>query len=307
MPRLEKTNGSSTTFGADPEFFLKDEHGCPVPAFGLFGGKKGEGLLLGTPSTLGKEHELRYLEDGAAVELNIPICYEFSNIFTNILEYRNYFVKSKLAKKKLAILDGAVARFDKQVLNTNPLAKVMGCEPDYDAYDNGAARRPFLIEEFGDLRFAGGHLHFGIKPWPEQIPKHIFVQFLDLFLGTFLFKFDNQAERKKFYGLPGLFRPTSYGVEYRTPSADLITNLWGNADLSKTLEVCRQFINYVSLSVQNEGYLDNLSDLYMNLVDWGSLKELLSKDTWNEKQGRDAKLIAKAGCRKLGITFREVW
>lgn len=102
-------------------------------------------------------------------------------------------------------------------------ANQIGCDPDFDAYVQPVQERPKLhIEDFENYRFASGHIHLGTKGFgcADEIPNFIQAQFADFFIGVPL-RLDSCARdqyRPKFYGLPGLYRPKPYGIEYRTPS-----------------------------------------------------------------------------------------
>jgi hypothetical protein len=69
------------------------------------------------------------------------------------------------------------------------------------------------------LRFAGGHIHLGYKSVRPEVAEYVVAMLCDLTLGLALVcNGERQPERRALYGQPGRFRPTPYGLEYRTPS-----------------------------------------------------------------------------------------
>jgi hypothetical protein len=296
---------STVTFGSDPEFFLKDtKTNNLVPAFGKLGGAKGSGINFhDNGSHMPKASRFsKYLEDGAAVELNLPITNHLHHQLGIILDHAGFF-QSKVLKLieggRYAFAFSPMIKLPKESLD-HPLAKQLGCVEDRDAYQDGAPRRPFTPADFGTTRYAGCHLHFGLHPWPTGLPKHIFVKFLDLFLGTILHRVDDQKERRQYYGLPGLYRETNYGVEYRTPSISLMENLRSNTEFFQVMATtCETFVYTCALN--RESMLECLDDIYTNVVDWARLKEVLSKDTMTTPELNWVKKTTDGAISKLGI------
>jgi hypothetical protein len=104
-------------------------------------------------------------------------------------------------------------------------AKELGCEPDFNAYTNGAPNpRPNAEATF---RTGAGHIHIGWgKDFPIDLPEHINVccllaKQLDFFLGAAIGLSDADQKRRTLYGMRGSFRPKSYGMEYRP-----LSNAW---------------------------------------------------------------------------------
>jgi hypothetical protein len=102
------------------------------------------------------------------------------------------------------------------------LAVELGCDPDFNAWDHGAANEP--PDMFQPLRTAGGHLHIGwnVDEREHQIKAMALVKQLDCFLGLWSLRLDtNGALRRSLYGKAGAFRLKPYGVEYR-----VLSNFW---------------------------------------------------------------------------------
>jgi hypothetical protein len=104
--------------------------------------------------------------------------------------------------------------------------------PDFNAYTL-AQNTPEMDASLHPYRYAGGHMHFGISsPYlgpesPEyKLAKteegHIkIIRFFDLMVTIPTLLLDNGPDairRREKYGKAGCFRPTPYGIEYRTPS-----------------------------------------------------------------------------------------
>src|SRR6185437_6584515 len=191
------------TVGADPEFFVQEEaSGHVVPACGKFGGTKKAPVLIC--------EEGGYLEDGATVEINVVPSDSLKQVALKIDKVLEVF-EAKFPNYVIA--PGTSAQFPKTVLKMNPATMVIGCSADKFVYGLRTAPQ---INRFKTSRFAGGHIHVGIDPWPEGLARETFVTVLDfLVLNPWCKRMD--TTRYPFYGHPGLYRDTDYGVEWRSP------------------------------------------------------------------------------------------
>lgn len=150
-------------------------------------------------------------------------------------------------------------------------ANQIGCDPDYDAYVQPVQERPKLhIEDFNDWRFASGHIHLGTKGFgnADEVPPFIQAQFADFYIGAplRLTACSQDRERTKFYGLPGLYRPKPYGIEYRTPS-----NQWlfrGNQDDMETWLEAYQNLFLADIAAIKTFYKS---------VDWELVREVINR------------------------------
>lgn len=210
-----------TMLGADPEFFVKNlETGAFMPICGLLGGTKEEPMQIrGLPK--GFMHQ----EDGAAAEFNIPPTSDpetFShNIQTAITHLTALLKRKGLAPDNL----NRVIELTKEQIAEHPKLATIGCDPDINAYgaNNGKSpvgrQRQLDIVQIGGIRGVGGHVHIGYDK--NICPPDVLVKLLDICLaGPFIGK-DIQSKRRKWWGLPGLYRDKPYGVEYRT-----LSNFW---------------------------------------------------------------------------------
>lgn len=258
-----------TTLGADPEFFIRDTRtGQVVPVCGLLGGTKGKALPIpGLGSGFGMQ------EDNVMAEFNIPPCldeYSFGESIHAALRGIDRHLAGTYGGQYER--DVRASRFFSTAQLEHPQAKVFGCSPDFNAYTGGMAFEgldPSLLEEPGGAwRFAGGHVHVGyIDVVPYSIPPFVVAHFLDLFLGANMVQYEReQGKRKELYGLPGRFRPTPYGVEYRS-----LSNLWVH-DIHLCQTVAAHAVNAVAFL--SESPQDAVGELY-GQVPWPSLRDAL--------------------------------
>lgn len=199
--------------GADPEFFLKKE-GKFVSAYGLI-----EGTKKNPQKVKGGAVQV----DGMALEFNIDPVTNAADFMTNVQTVLGELRKMVPAEYEFAFVP--VADFDPAYIADQPEeARILGCEPDFNAYTGKANPQPDAAKSF---RTASGHIHLG---WSEnediKNPEHIdacqmMVKQLDCTLGLASVVIDWDTRRRELYGKAGAYRPKSYGVEYRTMS-----NFW---------------------------------------------------------------------------------
>lgn len=198
------------TIGSDPEFFLK-RGGTFKSAIGKIGGSKRCPAPLDKPGFF-------IQEDNVAVEFNVPPASECREFVENI-EWAIHHIGVKLREYEYQIAWDSSALFSSEELQ-DPLARVFGCEPDFNAWKNGMVNpRPHSNSE--NLRTCGGHVHIGYPEKDDRQFRHRLIQAADLFLGVPSCLVDRDTRRNQLYGKPGAFRPTEYGAEYR-----VLSNFW---------------------------------------------------------------------------------
>lgn len=195
--------------GCDPELFLfstdADEF---VSSIDLIGGSKD------VPMDIGEGCSVQ--EDNVAVEFNTPPCAS-ADEFVKAINYNLEYLKTKAANMGLSLKLVPSAEFSKREL-MDPRAQVFGCDPDFDAWKNGAQNpRPKAADKM--LRSAGGHIHV-----ETDLDKIAVVKAMDLMVGAQMIEFDTDNRRRELYGKRGAYRPKPYGVEYRTASNAWITD-----------------------------------------------------------------------------------
>ena len=205
------------TIGADPEFFLETtKKGTIVPSQGRVPGTKSEPYKVGGGFAV--------LRDNVAAEYNIPPAATW-------IDFQNYILNGQQAvmdsihyskRKNIRISTKSSALINSKHLD-NEEALNFGCEPDFNAW---SVSENVIDRESVDPRFrcAGGHVHVGYIPKYSDINPLSLVRYMDLFLGIPAVFLDKDTDRRKLYGKAGSYRPTAYGIEYRTPS-----NFWIHA------------------------------------------------------------------------------
>jgi hypothetical protein len=256
-----KINGHEFTIGADPEFFVC-RNGIPVSAHGLIPGDKKNPL---------KVNKGAVQVDGMALEFNIDPAATQEEFLINLDVVMKTIMEMVPGYQ---MYDKPVAEFGFDYIDAQPNeAKVLGCEPDFNAYTAQANPRPDAATPF---RTASGHLHIG---WTKDVnpldPGHFeacctLAKMLDVKLGVPSLLWDTDQKRRLLYGKAGCFRPKSYGMEYRT-----LSNAW--------LDPQRPYLRKMVFSEATKG-----------------IKELFDNDeAWNVKMaGMSAQEVIDSDDRK---------
>ena len=192
--------------GTDPEIFLCDNTGKHYAINGYINAGKANPMQI---PDMPPGFTLQ--EDNVALEYGVPPAAnaeEFAHHIRAVMEKSREYIPSNLDFSKLS----CTIFTDDQL--KHPMAKVFGCEPDWNAYTRKHNPRP--VPTHPGLRSAGGHIHVETK-----LPTIKTVTSMDLFLGVPSVVMDDGQLRKQLYGKAGAFRPKKYGVEYRT-----LSNFW---------------------------------------------------------------------------------
>ena len=229
------------TIGCDPELFLFDENDqlmTPVQLTHQYLGSKTNPLNV--YHTKSSAHLGQMQVDGFAIEVNTLSTSSRppDNLIENVLRsatqtcqfsWRLGTERPKNAKLSLRAIPTVF--FSKEQYDNAPMSmKELGCDPDFNAYRDGAINPrpvPPANDPRGIMRTGGGHLHFGwganfVVESHEHMEDCVrFIRNCDMFLFPESLKWDDDDERRRLYGERGCFRPKSYGVEYRT-----LSNKW---------------------------------------------------------------------------------
>lgn len=255
----------SLSIGFDPEVSVHRDK-VFLPAWAITKGEKSK------PEIINDMRGVGVLWDGVSLEINTK---SIHNVVTTaevvdawIEDYET--VLEWTSSKNVGVgVYAAVSAYGKDVL-ADPRAGVYGCSEDFDAY--GAmptAPRVLAFQPADGLKCFGGHIHIGYDI--RLCPPHNFVRMMDLFWAAAAG--ERQGARRQRYGLPGLFRPKPYGVEYRTPS-----NLWVTSiDRLRALVSSAILIN----TLLNESHQE-LIGLYRS-TNWDRVKAAVT--TENNKNG----------------------
>lgn len=217
---MVKVNNRNFTIGADPELFVKkkkEKENFFWCADGLIPGSKEEPFKV-------KGGAIQV--DGMAVEFNInPVKTKLqfeSNIKSVVTELRKYLGPD------YSLWAVPVANFREKDFDEAPKkAKILGCEPDWNAYKEDINPAPDSKHKF---RTGAGHIHIGWGSGFDTRDPNLLdacfhlVKFMDKNIGEPLSSVSGDWKRRELYGDLGAFRPKSYGLEYRTPSNFWLTN-----------------------------------------------------------------------------------
>lgn len=279
----EKDHGPR--LGADPELFVQNDTGTIIPVCGRIGGTKEQPLIIDNliEATYGPEGGRRnrenvdrrgnyaVQEDNVMLEFNIPAYREGSYFTDAITKMLAVMENSVLSPKDLRFKCEVMHTFRPESLEPFLQAFTVGCLPDLDAYVEGdnRERQPFSAVHFGNHRFCGGHLH--VQYNHNNVPRHIFAQFMDVVAQLPFIRWDKQKMRRMFYGLPGLYREKPYGIEYRTPS-----NFWlGKQFRDKWLGAMVE--NVLALARQANNDPEFLKNLY-GRIDWHDVQQAVKTE-----------------------------
>lgn len=224
---MAKIGNFEVLVGCDPEFWVKNtKNGVVESAHGLVAGTKANPLPV-------KGGQVQV--DGMALEIGIDPAKTITS-FNNNLD--KVFVEiKKLIPKHYEFVYEPVAEFGKEYIDNQPEeAKVLGCEPDYNAYTGAVNPRPDAEKPF---RTASGHIHVSWKKndpeWPDEIdplePTHfeaccMLAKTMDAFLGIPSLAWDRDEKRRELYGAPGCFRPKCYGGGWLGMEYRVLSNKW---------------------------------------------------------------------------------
>jgi hypothetical protein len=198
----------SISIGHDGECFAVSPEGEVISCEGKIGGTKADP----SPCEGGALQE-----DCVMAELNIKPAFSKADFIKYTTQVQKE-LEHRLAEYNLKPYYKPVAELDAMELNTKQ-AQISGCVADYDAW--AGKKNPAIQLAASNKRYAGGHVHFGVPFAGNPIVISRFIRYLDYTMGAGLIIKFGTSERFHAYGRWGAYRPTPYGVEYRTPD-----NLW---------------------------------------------------------------------------------
>jgi hypothetical protein len=190
--------------GSDPEFFLQQNNN-PVAVCGLINHDKWNPLQY--PDM---PNGYTVQEDNVAVEFGIPPASSAQEFVDHMRKVKARFKKDF---KHLTFSKLSAVVFPEDQLQ-HPMAKVFGCEPDFNAWTKNVNPKPNAANP--SLRSAGGHVHVETKLEPFSVGRA-----MDCYLGVPSVLMDSGELRKQLYGKHGAMRVKPYGMEYR-----VLSNFW---------------------------------------------------------------------------------
>lgn len=279
------------TIGADPEVFLRNSETKElIPACGLIGGSKDKPLSLGR-----KGYYVQ--EDNVMLEFNIPPARDADDFLKHI-ESGLAFVGEHLGKvlPSAEFEPKAEHLWSEDKLDSEG-ARTFGCSPDFDAYTQGARCAPItpqlLKRGASELRFAGGHVHLGYEN-KENVPDFVVSAMCDLLIGLKFVEVDRQPERRKLYGQAGRYRPTKYGIEYRT-----LSNFWiQDRELCHIVGSCAYQVGWMIESVP----MTTLQAFYREMP-WPNVRAAINSEDADLAASLLSFAASEMRSRKIGVSL----
>jgi Phage phiEco32-like COOH.NH2 ligase-type 2 len=209
----------SITIGCDPEVFLRDTRTLEFVC--------ADGLVPGTKTAPHPVPKGMIQVDGFAAEFGIIPTSNKDTFVRRVAQVlKTLRAEAQKRNPNVDIDIVTTATFTKKVMDAAPdHAKVLGCDPDYNAYTGLANPAPNATNL--DFRTGGGHIHIGWTSGQNtNCPDHfeacrLLTKEMDVLLGVPSLVWDSDSKRRTLYGNLGAFRPKSYGMEYRT-----LSNAW---------------------------------------------------------------------------------
>lgn len=195
--------------GSDPEVFVRDVRNTLIPAANLIPNGKGSPMCGPGGCAIHWDNVLAELNPAPATNEQ-----EFVQNTRECLDFLHSIIGQEHG------VDYSISRELQGDTLRHPSAWEMGCDPDFDAWGIEQYKKP-KHSEIGPFRHAGGHLHFSLQQSGDKDLRLGFIRALDLCLGIPSVLEEEPNCRRPAYGRAGRYRPTEYGIEYRTPS-----NFW---------------------------------------------------------------------------------
>lgn len=201
--------------GSDPELFIVNtENNKVISSIGIIPGEKNNAYRA---PDMPKGYGLQI--DNVLAEFNIPATNKKEKFIASINYMKDYIRKYvKNVNPNYDIQCIASRDVDEDQLQ-HPIAKLFGCDVDYNAYTEEENPKP--DGERGTLRSAGCHLHISYKN-PTIRTSLDLIKYLDMYLGIPSVVLDPDTKRRTLYGKAGAFRLKKYGFEYRSLSSYMI-------------------------------------------------------------------------------------
>lgn len=215
------------TIGADPEMFCVRNGGYVAVQTTNIVGTKEEPQLLPNGGNVQRDNvAVEFAIDPASSKREL-----INSIGTALADLKNVLPKDV----DIEIVPSADFPRD-QLRHEECMA--FGCSPDFSAWTMMENVVPVGAEE-SVFRSCGGHIHLGYVAGSEneflldEEGKLSTVRMMDALCGVISTVLDNSKEaiaRRKLYGKAGCYRPTIYGIEYRT-----LSNYWIQSPLLVSL------------------------------------------------------------------------
>lgn len=246
-------NLSNLTIGSDPEFFIVQQDGTAFPSTQLLNGTKEH------PEDMGNGYAI--LKDNVLVEANIPPAKNEQEFIDHMRQVKA-MINTLLNMRGLALHSADSMTYDKVFLQ-DPEANEFGCS----AYKNGWQLGSFSAEDMSHLpkRVAGFHIHIGYeildKDYSKMFMNRMIARAFDYFVVAPARMHFNDEFRAKYYGIFGVYRDCTYGVECRALGGHFTDDKylsWVYKNTIKALEFCSVEENIEKLQAIEAPDLDNM-------------------------------------------------
>jgi len=270
------------TFGSDPEFIVQKDNKF-ISAIDIVQGDADNRVTV-------QGHQ--FYHDNVLAECAIKPGKSKDEVIENFKECFSIYANMISPYK----LNPTAAHVYKDSDLDNPEARMAGCSPDWCAYQLKLMEIPQGQFFTSNLRVAGGHIHLGETKGVllEELMHFPIVFLLDLFVGFPLMCMGNTASKKRrvLYGKAGRYRPTSYGIEYRTPD-----NHWlcSPKMVSIVYDLCKFVVNFV----ENKKY-KKYWKIHKDKIGTTDLFECIGYDTFKLRKCIDT------SNRKIGSDFMKI-
>lgn len=271
--------------GADIEcFLLNKETMNVVPCVGILPGTKAKPYPLP-----GLKKGFAVQEDNVMVEFNIPPATSYAQFVDSIYKARRG-INRMLAERYtqpygLLFMDSC--KFTEDQL-TSKQAQTIGCEPDFDAYVGGEVRTNF--PNLGLNRGAGGHVHLGGN---FQCPDFVAALFADAMIGLGARTVGvRKSPRQMWYGMPGIFRPKPYGIEYRSPGSSWADGKSQQANVaSMALRLAKWLTDSDAKEIQS----------VFRRINWADVRNALTPEDGTSPEAEEFRVNVTSNCAKAGL------
>lgn len=201
-------NLTQFTIGTDPEVFLFNTITKKyVPASRYF-----EDYGKSNPLDLGFGYKV--LKDNVMLEWNQPPADSLDDFINNTYQAINLIAQEINDASIEFKFESSVHLKDFEFVDES--SKEFGCEPAYNIYDMENSPK-----ENDKHRYGAGHIHIGFDKLNTDDKLERFIRCLDYNLYVPMLNIEGETRRNKYYGAPGNFRKTPYGIEYRS-----LSNFW---------------------------------------------------------------------------------
>jgi len=219
------------TFGADPEFILKDKNTHQIVLFSSEYVREHEGINL-SEASLGADYGLLEIRPPAGTTPKILV----DNVEMILSVFDKRYTQIELSEIEATVFDHKKERIRSLIRNEETdfgvaLHKIqmgtiqninMSDETSYINMTLSAYDEPLIFQPRDDLLTAGGHIHIGgtfIRMLSLEQLKYL-IRTIDKSVYNLAARVETEAAnlRREVYGNRGEFRIKPYGVEYRTLS-----------------------------------------------------------------------------------------